>query len=180
MRTQIAKSDSNLCPGCGTRCEKGEWITTDDGVDCHTGCTPREVRSSAATQTQTPGFLFDDPVQAESERAKEKVGAVSLAIHGATYSGSQDRERLTKHLLAVFELMKDGEFRATVDVADEVGCLETTAHARIRQLRSIGHRVPKRWVKGECGASGHYEYALEVNRSLVSDGWEKQDGYRAA
>jgi hypothetical protein len=179
MSAVIAKTAMGFC-SCGLQIEPGEQVLPRSSGAIHVGCPERTMDAGPTVQTESSGFLFDDPVQAEGERVKERVGAASLAIHGATYSGKQDKERLTRHLLAVFELMKDGQYRTTAEVASEVDCLETTAHARIRQLRSIGHQVPKRWIKGEDGASGHFEYALIVNRSLMGDEWESQHGSRAA
>lgn len=179
MPVITAKEPMGFC-SCGLQIEPGESILPRASGAIHVGCPERKTATGPSAQTESSGFLFDDPVQAATERVKERVGAASLAVHGATYSERRDKERLTKHLLAVFGLMKDSRWRSTASVAQAVGCQETTAHARMRQLRAIGHGVPKRWVKGEDGASGHFEYALVVNRSLVSDEWESQHGSRAA
>lgn len=175
MSAVIAKTAMGIC-SCGLPIDIGEYVLLRPGGAIHANCPERATSAeNECAATEASGFLFNDPVQAEGERVKERVGAASLAIHGATYSERHDKERLTKHLLAVFDLMKDSRWRSTASVAEAVGCQETTAHARMRQLRAIGHGVPKRWVKGVDGANGYFEYSLIVNRSLMG-GLEVRDG----
>jgi hypothetical protein len=180
MSAVIAKEPMGVCCGCGLPVEADEYILLRPGGAIHVGCPERATAAGPTIQTESSGFLFDDPVRAEHERAKEKIGATRIVVHGDTYSERRDKERLTKHLLAVFALMKDGQYRDTELIATCIHAGPTTVQARLRQLRAIGHSVPKRWVKGINGANGHFEYALIVNRSLMSNEWEGQCGSRAA
>ena len=71
-----------------------------------------------------------------------------------------DTPRLTKHLLKVKEIMSDGRWHTAAEVARTVGCAETGASARIRDLRKPwagGHNIEKRRVAPD---SGLYEYRL--------------------
>lgn len=174
---KLANKTLGYCMGCSILIEQGDWY--DPATRTHTGCRVMDLPEAPDFALTSP-LLFDDPIRAEDERAKEKVGAVNLAIHGPTYNKNLDKRRITKHLLAIFDLMEDREYRSTAEIATAVECAETTAAARIRQLRAMGHDVPKRWVKGGEGAPGHWEYALIVNRSLLGGVWEINDESRAA
>lgn len=52
-------------------------------------------------------------------------------------------------LRRVYELMSDGGKRTLREIARDTGCLETSASARLRDLRKRGYRVErKRVAKG--------------------------------
>src|SRR5689334_4744858 len=73
-----------------------------------------------------------------------------------------DTPRLTKHLAKVKEIMSDGKWITLRELADRVGCSETSASARLRDLRKPfcgSQTVEKRRV----GDGGHYEYRVKEN-----------------
>lgn len=54
---------------------------------------------------------------------------------GKTYSPPFDYERLNKQQRAVFDVMRSGRWLSLRQIADEAGCPEASASARIRDLR---------------------------------------------
>jgi hypothetical protein len=172
MRTQIATADGGLCPGCGTRCEKGEWITTgDDAVDCHTGCKSWRGSGNVTKPNAYPqsGFLFSNSDEAVIGHAQQVLGVKAISFDGAS-ALQIDTPRLALQMARVFELMKDGKYRTLRQVADATGCLETSASARLRDLRKpkFGeHSVDARRAK--C-AGLVYEYRLTLNEEQIPDG----------
>jgi hypothetical protein len=171
MRTQIATTDGGLCPGCGTRCEKGEWITTgDDGVECHTGCKSWRGSGNVTKPDDYPqsGFLFSNSDQAVIEHAKEVLNVKTIGFDG-TSALQVDTPRLALQMARVFKLMKDGKYRTLRQVADATGCLETSASARLRDLRKPkfgSHSVDAR--RAYCPGLV-YEYKLTLNEERLSN-----------
>jgi len=178
MSAVTARTSMGFCP-CGLLIEAGEQVLMRPTGAVHLGCERLTAQPPELPEFQLTPLLFEDPERAEDEETKATVGATRLPIHGETYSERRDRKRITRHLVAVFLLMRSGRYWTTAEIARAVGCSETTAAARCRQLRSIGHSVSKRWVKGDGGEPGYYEYRLEVNRALVGD-LENQHDSRAA
>lgn len=159
MSAVIAKTAMGFC-SCGVRIEAGEMVRVTNGNATHAGCQPRQTENkSRVTETRSSGFLFADPERAETQTVKETVGTTRVVFHGATYDRPRDKARLTKHLITVLNVMRDGEYRTTVEIAEAANCLETTAHARLRQLRASGYRVPKRHEKDSNGR-GVFKYAV--------------------
>ena len=78
---------------------------------------------------------------------------------GYTYDPEQDRERLCGQMEEVVLLMSDGEWRTLADVKKSVGCRETAASARLRDIRKI-------WGKGAM-QSERVKGGLWRYRSLV-------------
>lgn len=170
MRTQIATADGGICPGCGTRCEKGEWVTTgDDGVDSHTGC--KSWRGNVTKKNDYPqsGFLFSSSDETIIEHAKEALNVKAINFDGPSCM-QVDVPRLSIQLVRVFELMKDSRYRTLRDIANATGCLETSASARLRDLRKPkfgGHSVDARRAEGPGLI---YEYRLLVNEEKKTVG----------
>jgi hypothetical protein len=55
---------------------------------------------------------------------------------GQTYVKEYDLERLADQTRAVASLMMDGQRRTLREIAEAANCLETSASARLRQLRN--------------------------------------------
>lgn len=67
---------------------------------------------------------------------------------GATYDGKRDHSRLAGQILAVYELMRDGEWRTVQEIADAIDAPGTSVSAQLRNLRKPklgGHKVERRW-----------------------------------
>jgi hypothetical protein len=93
------------------------------------------------------------------------VGAQSeLPFTGSAFESKFDRERLTKQILRVFNLMCDGRWRTVSEIADIIHDPENSIQAQLRNLRKgpFGrHTVVKR-SRGDR-SRGLYEYQLTVN-----------------
>lgn len=73
-----------------------------------------------------------------------------MSFGGETYDAARDGLRLGEQLRGVFELMKDGEWRDLIDVANHVGASQASASARLRDLRKEkfgGHTVERKYVR---------------------------------
>jgi hypothetical protein len=150
--------------------DRGEWVSTDNGVTRHTGCSSWRgsgVESKADDYPQS-GFLFSNSDEAVIDHAKEVMGLKSISFDGPT-AMQIDVPRLSLQLVRVFELMKDAKYRTLREVADLTGCLETSASARLRDLRKPkfgGHTVEAR--RADCPGLV-YEYRVLINREKLAD-----------
>lgn len=149
---------------CGVRIEVGEPIVMVQGSAAHVACQQR-AQSAAANQQMglwRTDFLFDETQRGALERAEEITGADHISFDGETIRAI-DIPRLAGQCAKVFELMKDGEFRTLTQIATAIGGLETSAGARLRDLRKErfgAHTVVSRQVKG---APLLYEYQVILN-----------------
>jgi hypothetical protein len=84
---------------------------------------------------------------------------------GATYSPTQDKERLTRQLDRVRHLMLDGKWRTLREIADAVQGGEASVSARLRDLRKFPHlqHVERRRVTG-----GLWEYRVTAQGRTVA------------
>lgn len=157
---------------CGVRIETGESIVMVQGRAAHIDCQHRAAQSAAADQQMDlwrQSFLFDETQIDALERAEEITGADHISFDGETVLAI-DIPRLAGQISKVFELMKDGEFRTLAQIARVCNCLETSAGARLRDLRKVrfgGHQVISRQVSAHLGVSTRssllYEYQLVLN-----------------
>jgi len=168
---EIAKVDMGSCASCSCRVEAGEWFSSEGGRIRHTGCLSWRgsgVKGTVDAPAQS-GFLFSNSDEAVIEHAKEVLNVKSLSFDGVS-SMQIDVPRLSLQLARVFELVKDGRHRTLRQIADATGCLETSASARLRDLRKSrfgGHTV----LPHQLSASPLvYEYQLILNTAQESDG----------
>jgi hypothetical protein len=168
---QIATKDLGNCAGCGTRVEVGEWFDPDRGAGIrHTGCKSWRGSGNVTRPNDYPqsGFLFSNSDEVVIEHAKEVLNLKSISFDGPT-AMQIDVPRLSLQLTRVFELMKDAKYRTLREIANLTGCLETSASARLRDLRKPkfgSHAVDAR--RAEC-AGLVYEYRLLVNQEKETD-----------
>ena len=92
---------------------------------------------------------------------------------GATLQ-SGDHPRLQTALSRVWHLMRDGQWRTLREVADAVGCSESGASARLRDLRKtkFSRQHPTREVQSRRAAGGLWRYrvvALETYYVAMTD-----------
>jgi hypothetical protein len=102
------------------------------------------------------------------ERAKETLGIKHISFDGASALGV-DVPRLAGQLATIFDLMRDGEFRTLAQISSTAGCLETSASARLRDLRKArfgSHIVLSRYLSNSPGV---YEYQLVLNQRKEFD-----------
>lgn len=176
MRTEIANSDLGNCPSCGIPMEKGEWVSSDSGVTRHTGCLSWRgsgVDVKETTASIQSGFLFAINDQTIIDHAKETLNVKAINFDGASCL-QVDAPRLALQLTRVFELMKDAKYRTLREIANATGCLETSASARLRDLRKPkfgGHSVDARRAEG---AGLIYEYRLTLNEERETETHERR------
>jgi hypothetical protein len=129
-----------------------------------------EVRESSRQKKEPQsGFLFGDAENASIETAQEVLDVKRIQFDGATVL-QIDTPRLAGQLARVFALMLDGKFRTLSQIAGVAGCLETSASARLRDLRKArfgSHTVVSRQVPGSPLL---YEYRLIINERKEIDG----------
>lgn len=97
-------------------------------------------------------LLLDRPYQLPSPPAK-------VAFDGVTYSADLDHGRLNGQLKAVFDLMRDGQWRTLTTIQKFVTGSEAAISARLRDLRKEqygGHEVERR----RCDRQGLWEYRM--------------------
>lgn len=171
MTPRIANNDMGACAGCGVGIDAGEWYMPRAEGATHATCTPKP-RAHAQPQPEVPMLLFADSEREVIESAKASVGATRIAFDGVS-AVPIDAPRLAGQLAAVFELMRDGRYRSLAQIAAVVGCLETSASARLRDFRkarSGGHEVAVRYI-----GNGVNEYKLILRSTR-----EFEHGERAA
>lgn len=83
------------------------------------------------------------------------------AFDGRTYDARRDYERLNGQLKAVFDVMKDGEWRTLKELAALVEGSEAALSARLRDLRK--ERYGAHDVKREHVEDGVWAYRLVVS-----------------
>ncbi len=172
MKPFIADADLGFCAACGVQVCESEWAITRGGETTHATCTPRPRATPRQAEPQSSMFLFDDQPREIIESAKETTGATRIAFDGVSVLPI-DTPRLAGQLAAVFELMRDGKFRKLSEIAEVVGCLETSASARLRDFRKArngGHDVAVRYI-----GNGVNEYKL-----ILKHTGELEHGERAA
>lgn len=84
-----------------------------------------------------------------------------LRFDGITYDPERDRERLSKQLYSVLEVMKDGQWRTLPELSKATNSPEASVSARLRDLRKPrfgGHSVEREYVK-----KGLFKYRLILN-----------------
>jgi hypothetical protein len=80
---------------------------------------------------------------------------------GKTYDPTKDRKRLKGQMHLVYQLMADGAWHTSTQLAKLIGCTDSAASARIRDLRKErfgNHIVQARRKVG--GADGSWEYRV--------------------
>lgn len=86
-----------------------------------------------------------------------------MYFDGSTYQHGRDSGRLGDQMLAVFDLMKDGQERTLQEISRAVGAPESSASARLRDLRKPrfgGYCVERRHVH-----RGSFLYRLIVRET---------------
>lgn len=163
---KIAKGACGNCIGCDLPVETGETFFERAGGPLHLGCPERPAISNDAD----PWFLT---APAPSSVAAAKVATVESRrpqpptfapayLDGPT-SSPADTRRAAGQLQRTFDLMKGGEWFTLKQIAEHVGCLETSASSRVRDFRKQqhgGHRVEPRWSPTTPGI---HEYRLLVS-----------------
>lgn len=82
-----------------------------------------------------------------------------LPFSGVTYEPDKDERRLTNYFQAIKKIMLTGEWFTLRELCEKVGCLETSASARIRDLRKPafgGYTIERERVGG-----GLFRYRLK-------------------
>jgi len=82
---------------------------------------------------------------------------------GVTFEPDFDRDRLKKQLRRTYNVMKDGQWRTLIEIAQETGDQTQSISARLRDFRKAkfgGHEVNRR-RRGEP-KDGIFEYQLIV------------------
>lgn len=88
-----------------------------------------------------------------------------LTFDGNTYDHERDCARLSKQLLAVINVMKDGRWRTLPELAHATESPEASVSARLRDLRKPrfgGHTVERQYVR-----KGLFQYRLIYNEETL-------------
>lgn len=88
-----------------------------------------------------------------------------LRFDGETYDPDRDRERLSRQLYAVLDVMKDGIWRTLPDLANATQSPEASVSARLRDLRKPrfgAHTVERQYLK-----KGLFQYRLILNEEVA-------------
>lgn len=85
-----------------------------------------------------------------------------MKFDGATYDPTQDGPRLNTAMARVYDLCKDGKWRTLKEIASAVGCSESGASARIRDLRKpkFAAQFPSGGVERRRVEGGLWEYKV--------------------
>jgi hypothetical protein len=89
--------------------------------------------------------------------------AEKMRFNGATYKPALDDMRLTGQIQRVFNLMRDGQWRTLMEIADATSDPQSSISAQLRHLRKVrfgSHTVNKR-SRGQR-EHGLFEYQLIV------------------
>lgn len=168
MSAAIAKTSMGFC-SCGLQIEPNEQILMRPEGAIHVGCPERTCAAGPmAPQTESSGFLFSDMERAIVDDAKETIGIKHVSFDGASVLGI-DTPRLSAQLAKVFNLMRDSRYRTLSEIAAVVGCLETSASARLRDFRKArfgSHTVISRRV---ANLADVYEYRLILREKAGSE-----------
>ena len=110
-------------------------------------------------------LLFED-TDGRSSFVARPFGTTADGLHidGSTYEPVHDEVRLGKQALAVFELMRDGNWRTLREITEAIGGgSEAGVSARLRDFRKdkFGGHVVNRRRRGEA-ANGVFEYQVKV------------------
>jgi hypothetical protein len=149
MFMPIAK-ETTFCV-CGSLIDRGETITVVQGRAVHAGCEKKAAPRDNEDQQMDlwrSSFEFSETQREALRRAEEITGAPHIKFDGETVRAI-DIPRLAGQIASVYGLMKDGQFRTLLEIATACGCLETSAGARLRDLRKErfgAHEVESRQI----------------------------------
>jgi hypothetical protein len=148
------------CAGCGASIDRGEVFVRVGTGSAHATCAPR-VAAQTVNASPPAGFLFalDDAQLIAPRQADEgRVGS----------ERESDTVRYAGQLARVRDLMSNGAHLSLTEIATATGMLETSASARLRDLRKpqFGAHV----VTSRLRPDGEREYQLVLTRAgVVSD-----------
>jgi len=167
MSATIAKTSRGFCV-CGQQIEPGEMFTTRNRVDTHVGCESKARASEDVpalfTLTATTAPIPSCERRADPKRERRQQTFVPAYLDGPA-ADSSDAHRVMGQRQRAFELMKGGGWFTLKEIAERIGCLETSAASRVRDFRKPqygGHRVDPRWSPTTPGV---HEYRLIVNNA---------------
>lgn len=92
---------------------------------------------------------------------KSATNAEKVGFDGVDYSAKRDQVRLSAQLLRIFNLMRDGQWRALKSIASKTRDSEASISAQLRNLRKKkfgAHTVNRRYL-----GDGLYEYQVIRN-----------------
>lgn len=174
MKPIIAGEGLGFCV-CGSHVEPGESIVMVKGRAAHVGCQKKAVQQVADQQMGLwrTDFLFDETQLEALQRAEEVTGADHVRFDGETVRAI-DIPRLAGQIAKVFELMRDGKYRTLTEIAKATGSMETSASARLRDLRKErfgAHTVVSRQVSTNPLV---FEYRLILNNGPATENHEQR------
>lgn len=160
----IARGPMGFCC-CGLQIEPGEQFEIRSGSATHVGCRERsrDDQQPASGNEWSLTAVPAPPVVKTRERRTTAYRPVSLSGFDGPTLTAADTPRLAGQLQRTYDFMSDGEWHTLNEVADVIDGLETSAGARLRDLRKEqfgGHVI-------ECRLStriqGIREYRLDRN-----------------
>jgi hypothetical protein len=162
MSLKLAKMAVGFCAGCGVLIDGGEYYSAESAGVRHPTCNiVRGLTSPAQAPTPLPF-----PSHKSTREQSQRIGSGLLNFAGDTFDSSRDGARLSAQMGRVAGLMRDGGWRTLTQIATATECLETSAGARLRDLRKQefgGHQVFRRFV------GGRHEYKVIFRGNISTD-----------
>jgi hypothetical protein len=162
MSLKLAKTAVGFCAGCGVLIDGGEYYAADGAGVRHPTCN---IVNRLTTQAQVSAPLPFPSANSAIGQTKS-INAGLLNFDGETFDSQRDGSRLSAQMGRVVGLMGDGEWRTLTQIANATDCLETSAGARLRDLRKQefgGHQVFRRFV------AGRHEYKVIFRGAINTD-----------
>jgi hypothetical protein len=88
------------------------------------------------------------------------IDLTSFRPAGSTYSREHDHARLSRQQQAVWECMKDGNWRSLLEIAAATGEPEASVSARLRDFSRLGFTKERRARPGIDRKRGVWEYRV--------------------
>ena len=160
MIVLIAKTPMGVCP-CGLPVEPLEAYSKIGGTAVHVGCEDKAQRAETA-----PTLFALTPAAPDPEPKKPARTFTPVSLDAGQQANAP---RLMGQLGRTYDLMSDGKWRTLTEIAVQLGALETSAGARLRDLRKPAHGGHLVLCQLRADGSGEREYRLVSQTSGVVD-----------
>lgn len=159
----IATTSQGFCGGCGAEISAGEQFRVLAGNAVHVGC---EGKSRGTETTPTLFALTAAAPDPEPTNQRPRRVFTPVSLDDGQRSSAL---RLMGQLGRTYDLMSDQKWRTLTDLATRLGCLETSAGARLRDLRKREHGGHVVLCRLRADGSGEREYRLVLKTNGAVD-----------
>ena len=151
-----ARTSQGFC-ACGLEISPGEQFRTLGGIAVHVGCEGRAARAETVPTLFALTTTVPDPEPNQPRRVFAPVRLDDVR--------QLNPPRLVGQLRRTYDLMSDGQWRTLTDIATRLGALETSAGARLRDLRKREHGGHMVLCRLRDDGSGVREYRLILDKA---------------